>query len=76
MRKDEALQKAKLLFMESGGKENLLPYYWANMIIIGSTDAVVLSSTAAYRPWVNAGIIFATVTTVIVLLVRARRRNN
>lgn len=75
MRKDEALQKAKLLFMESGGKENLLPYYWANMIIIGSTDAVVLSSTAPYRWWVNAGIIFATVTAVIVLLVRARRRN-
>lgn len=76
MRKDEALQKSKLLFMESGGKEKLLPYYWANMIIIGNADAVVLSSPPAYRWWLNAGIIFAIIFIVIILLVRVRRNIN
>jgi CHAT domain-containing protein len=76
MRKDEALQKAKLLFMESGGKEKLLPYYWANMIIMGSADTVVLSSPPAHRWWLNAGIIFAAVIVVIILLVWLRRNIN
>ncbi|HRP55934.1 CHAT domain-containing protein [Agriterribacter sp.] len=76
MRKDEALQKAKLLFMESGGKEKLLPYYWANMVIIGSGDAVVLSSPAAYSRRLNAGIIFAVAIAVIILLVRVRQNIN
>ena len=67
MRKDEALQKAKLLFMESGGKGKLLPYYWANTIIIGSADAVELSSPANHR-WLITGIIFALIVTIILLL--------
>ena len=40
MNKDEALQKAKLYFIKNSGKEKLLPYYWANMVLIGNTDAV------------------------------------
>lgn len=39
-RKDEALQKAKLKFMEGSSNEKLLPYYWANMVLIGKSDPV------------------------------------
>lgn len=42
MRKDEALQKAKLFFMEHGGKEKRLPYYWANMVLMGDPAPVNL----------------------------------
>ncbi|MFT4017536.1 MAG: CHAT domain-containing protein [Agriterribacter sp.] len=43
-RKDEALQKAKLKFMEGNSNEKLLPYYWANMVLIGKSDPVNLLS--------------------------------
>jgi hypothetical protein len=46
------------------------------MIIIGNADAVVLSSPPAYRWWLNAGIIFAIIFIVIILLVRVRRNIN
>jgi CHAT domain-containing protein len=45
MNKDEALQKAKLDFMQSNANsEKLLPYYWANMVLIGNTDAIQLQT--------------------------------
>lgn len=44
MRKDEALQNAKLQFIRTRGNEGLLPYYWANMILIGNADPVKLST--------------------------------
>ncbi len=49
--KDEALQKAKLYFIQNkNNSDKLLPYYWANMILIGNTDAIKYSS--AYNiPW-------------------------
>src|SRR5207342_3263969 len=41
MNKDEALQKAKLNFIQANSdNQKLLPYYWANMIVIGNTDAI------------------------------------
>ena len=73
MSKDEALQKAKLAFIKNGGREQLLPYYWANMVIIGSADAVVLSPSF---PWLITGIIFAVIICIIILLVRIRRNIN
>ena len=40
MPKDEALRKAKLYFIENNSAEKTLPYYWANMILIGNTDVI------------------------------------
>ncbi|HEX5152231.1 MAG TPA: CHAT domain-containing protein [Parafilimonas sp.] len=45
MNKDEALQKAKLYFVQNNSSEKMLPYYWANMILIGNTDAISLTTT-------------------------------
>ncbi|HRI19816.1 MAG TPA: CHAT domain-containing protein [Panacibacter sp.] len=43
--KDSALQKAKIDFINKHkGSEKLLPYYWANMILIGNTAPLELSA--------------------------------
>lgn len=49
--KDEALQKAKLYFMQQGDKESLLPYYWANMILMGNAEPVKLNERSAFFWW-------------------------
>ena len=47
MPKDEALQKAKLYFIKTNaGNEKLLPYYWANLILIGNADKLDLTASA------------------------------
>ena len=51
MNKDEALQKAKLYFIKSNGSEKTLPYYWANMILIGNTDAIKLVEGHLITTW-------------------------
>lgn len=50
MRKDDALQKAKLYFIKQGDKERLLPYFWANMVLMGNTEPVTFSDSASL-PW-------------------------
>jgi CHAT domain-containing protein len=47
MNKDEALQKAKLYFIQNNS-DKPLPYYWANMIVIGNTDAIKLEVSHNY----------------------------
>jgi CHAT domain-containing protein len=42
LNKDEALQQAKLFYMQQD-KKNVLPYYWADMILIGNTEPIKLS---------------------------------
>jgi hypothetical protein len=50
MRKDDALQKAKLYFVRQGGKEKLLPYFWANMVLMGNAEPVSFSHSTGV-PW-------------------------
>ncbi len=52
MQKDEALQQAKLSFMQNNSGDKLLPYFWANMILVGNTDPVKLSVGNHYWWWV------------------------
>ena len=43
MNKSEALQKAKIWFLhQNRGTGQTLPYYWANMVLIGSSQPVIL----------------------------------
>ena len=52
MNKDEALQKAKLYFISNNsGNDKLLPYYWANMILIGNTDAIHFTENSSNITW-------------------------
>ncbi|HKH63216.1 MAG TPA: CHAT domain-containing protein, partial [Flavitalea sp.] len=48
---DVALQKAKLGYMQTANREQLLPYYWANMVIIGKVDPLVLEKETSSRFW-------------------------
>lgn len=54
MRKDDALQKAKLYFIQQGSREKLLPYFWANMVLMGNAEPVVFSHSAGVPWWVFA----------------------
>jgi CHAT domain-containing protein/tetratricopeptide (TPR) repeat protein len=51
MNKDEALQKSKLYFIQHNSSEKMLPYYWANMIIIGNTDPIKLPAYSSNTTW-------------------------
>ena len=42
MRKDEALRLAKIDYLKTADNEKSLPYYWANMVIMGNTDSIEL----------------------------------
>jgi CHAT domain-containing protein len=56
MNKDEALQKAKLYFIQNNNSEKMLPYYWANMILIGNTDTINLATANNYYwLWIVGG---------------------
>ncbi len=70
MPKDLALQKAKLRFLENADKENSLPYYWANMIIIGKIDPIGLQPPAISSFWW----IIASTAIISVVTIAARNR--
>jgi CHAT domain-containing protein len=48
MTTDLALQSAKLEFIGNSGKEQTLPYYWAAVILVGKSDAIMSGKTF---PW-------------------------
>jgi hypothetical protein len=58
MTTDRALQSAKLEFIGNSGKERSLPYYWAAVILVGKSDAIMPEKTF---PWQA---VFMTVTLV------------
>ena len=76
LNKDEALQKAKLFYMGQAGNGNKLPYYWADMILIGNTEPIKF---APLLPWYRGPILEVVgLVTVVMLglwaLLRRRRR--
>jgi CHAT domain-containing protein len=61
--KDEALQKAKLLFMQNNDGEKLLPYFWANMVLAGNAEPIKLSAKVNEWWWiVFTCVLLATLT--------------
>ncbi len=72
MCKDSALQKAKLDFiLKNKSNERSLPYFWANMIIIGDVEPVALSSGWPVGLIISSGV---SVLVAIFLIRRKRRR--
>lgn len=76
MRKDEALQKAKLLFMANGGKEKSLPYYWANMVLMGNPEPVQLIPASGVALWfkIAIAILIISLTTFVVYFYKDFRK--
>jgi len=72
MSKDEALQKAKLYFIQNNGGEKLLPYYWANVVLIGNTDSINLATKQNNYWWWVAGIGLAVFVAAIIFLRKKR----
>jgi CHAT domain-containing protein/tetratricopeptide (TPR) repeat protein len=70
MPKDEALQKAKLYFIEKEGTEKQLPYYWANIILVGDQTPIKLSEN--HHIWWVAGI--TIITAIVILILQFRRK--
>jgi hypothetical protein len=68
MNKDEALQKAKISYMQKGVKGNLLPYYWADLILIGNSDPV-LFSTGYKINWLFLTIIAAALGVLVLFMI-------
>lgn len=72
MRKDDALQNAKLAFIRSGGNEKLFPYYWANMILAGNGEPVNFSGTGHGTVWLT--VIILAVAAILFLVIAVKRR--
>ncbi|HEX5152233.1 MAG TPA: CHAT domain-containing protein [Parafilimonas sp.] len=70
MNKDEALRKAKLYFIQNTSAEKALPYYWANMILIGNAGAVTTGNYDHNKMWIIISIGIALLTITILLLRR------
>ena len=76
MSKDEALQKAKLYFIQNNGGEKLLPYYWANIVLIGNTDAINLATKQNNSWWAAAAFVTAIATIFVLIKTKRKFRSN
>jgi CHAT domain-containing protein len=75
MRKDDALQKAKLYFVRQGGKEKLLPYFWANMVLMGNAEPVMFSHSAGVSWWLMSAIPLLLASVLYIVMRRKKGRN-
>lgn len=73
MQKDEALQKARLYFMKQGSREKELPYYWANMVLMGNPEPVKLLPAAGI-PWWPVMAVAMLAGSMIFIFVLAKRK--
>lgn len=55
MDKDQALRESKLEFIRVGDRSHSLPYYWANMILVGNPQPLVLAKRRRFHWWWVAG---------------------
>jgi CHAT domain-containing protein/tetratricopeptide (TPR) repeat protein len=69
--KDEALQQAKLDFIAGNSLEKSLPYYWANMVLIGNADPVELSNH--YIWWLTCAAAIAVIIFTAIIYRRKRK---
>lgn len=73
--KDSALQKAKIDFINNNKNSGkLLPYYWANMVLIGNAEPLQLST--GFSVWLWAGAAFIVVVTVLVFIAVQRKKQH
>lgn len=57
LRKDDALQQAKLDFMKESDGEKALPYFWANLVLLGRPDPVPLNDYPNKWAWIAGTVI-------------------
>ena len=74
MNKDEALQKAKLSYIQNGEKGNILPYYWADLILIGNSDPIHFS-TAYKINWLFLTIVLPALALLALFLITKSKKS-
>jgi CHAT domain-containing protein len=52
MATDKALQQAKLEFIRSADRDQILPYYWAPAILIGKTEVIDFHRLIPLKTWI------------------------
>lgn len=72
MNKDEALQKAKLDFMQNNDKGKQLPYYWANMILAGNGEPIKLSGNNNYNLLIAAIVLLTVLLAVLFVYLKKK----
>ena len=71
MQKDEALRQAKQAYMQGSSKAKL-PYYWANMVLAGNTEPVILTKKNYWGWWIMGAVAIAVLGGL--LIVRRRKK--
>lgn len=56
MDKDQALRESKLEFIRSSDRSRSLPYYWANMILVGNPQPLILPGGRHFHWWWVVGL--------------------
>jgi CHAT domain-containing protein len=70
MSKDEALQKAKLTYIETAEGRTIAPQYWAGLVLMGDTQPIELKTSFPFWPWFIGGLIL-----LALMLIVFRKRN-
>ncbi|HXO74830.1 MAG TPA: CHAT domain-containing protein, partial [Puia sp.] len=73
MNKDEALRKAKLFYILRDKRANILPYYWADMILIGNTEPLEFSAGLKMNR-IIAGSVLVVLLALFFFLLRFNKR--
>ncbi|MBK9255742.1 MAG: CHAT domain-containing protein [Saprospiraceae bacterium] len=63
MQKDEALNHAKKMYLNSAGPENRHPYYWAAFVVAGDTSALTFVD---YPLWTYALLLFVFIVLIYI----------
>jgi tetratricopeptide (TPR) repeat protein len=74
MQKDEALQKARLNFMKQGSREKELPYYWANMVLMGNPEPVKLLPATGIPWWMVIAVAVLAGSMIVIFVLTKRKR--
>jgi CHAT domain-containing protein/Tfp pilus assembly protein PilF len=65
LRKDEALRRAKIEYINEADNVKSNPFYWAGFVSIGSPDSVNLPSKINYTLWIIAFVVLVIATTLV-----------
>ncbi len=75
MPKDEALRRAKLAYMQENSGEKSLPYYWANMVLIGDATPLHLAGKQKNTFWpIELAISALALIGLVIIVVRRKRK--
>jgi hypothetical protein len=71
---DEALQEAKLQYLQEADQLNAHPYLWSGYVSIGSTDAPIKASWNPFLIFSGAGFILILVIIFYIINIKRRKR--